>query len=567
MKEMKTLDLFGTVYEIVDDKARTDVYTKCAPAIVQTGNGKIITIRNSSDHLLRNLRVFGRTEQVVTTGKNLLENTATTTTVNGITYTVNDDGSVLLNGTSSDVSTLVVNSAFVFEAGVSYTMTGCPAGGGTDTYRLDNTDRIADDGAGGTVTYDSETSKPIRIRIASGVTVNNMLFRPMIRLSTVTDATYEPYTGGVASPNPECVQNLNNLTNPTVSLCSSNMFGGIDLANKIYSVSKATTSVKDETAKTVTYSGGGINTAILFENDFKKNQQYTLILYGRNTTATAAYINLTFLYDDNTTMAGTHKFETHGSDSYAVVTSEAGKTVKALIGRWASGEVTLYYEMCGLFEGVKTPDDFEPYIADNTISVPYTIPGIPVDASGNYTDENGQQWICDEVDFSRGVYVHRVGVTDLTDAEWSVDNNGQFFTTLDSGKYLAGNTVLCTHLAGGSEIYINAVNTIRVNKTIGDGTAETMKTALAGCLLMAPLANPYQTPLTDEDIENFKMVSTNYPNTTVLNDQSAEVEVEYIADTMLFMQECMPPVSEEQIQAAVSAWLETNISNADDVSF
>ena len=35
--------------------------------------------------------------------------------------------------------------------------------------------------------------------------------------------------------------------------------------------------------------------------------------------------------------------------------------------------------------------------------------GIPVSSGGNFTDANGQKWVCDEVDFARGVYVQRIG--------------------------------------------------------------------------------------------------------------------------------------------------------------
>ena len=37
-----------------------------------------------------------------------------------------------------------------------------------------------------------------------------------------------------------------------------------------------------------------------------------------------------------------------------------------------------------------------------TYATPNGLPGIPVTSGGNYTDETGQQWICDEVDFSSG---------------------------------------------------------------------------------------------------------------------------------------------------------------------
>ena len=43
-----------------------------------------------------------------------------------------------------------------------------------------------------------------------------------------------------------------------------------------------------------------------------------------------------------------------------------------------------------------------------TVATPNGLPGIPVTTGGSYTDANGQQWICDEVDFERGVYVQRI---------------------------------------------------------------------------------------------------------------------------------------------------------------
>lgn len=36
------------------------------------------------------------------------------------------------------------------------------------------------------------------------------------------------------------------------------------------------------------------------------------------------------------------------------------------------------------------------------VSTPNGLPGIPVTSGGNYTDADGQQWICDEIDFERG---------------------------------------------------------------------------------------------------------------------------------------------------------------------
>lgn len=43
-----------------------------------------------------------------------------------------------------------------------------------------------------------------------------------------------------------------------------------------------------------------------------------------------------------------------------------------------------------------------------TLPTPNGLSGIPVTSGGNYTDTQGQQWVCDEVDLERGVKVQRV---------------------------------------------------------------------------------------------------------------------------------------------------------------
>lgn len=43
-----------------------------------------------------------------------------------------------------------------------------------------------------------------------------------------------------------------------------------------------------------------------------------------------------------------------------------------------------------------------------TLPTPTGLPGIPVTSGGNYTDQSGQQWVCDEVDFGKSVKVQRI---------------------------------------------------------------------------------------------------------------------------------------------------------------
>lgn len=52
-----------------------------------------------------------------------------------------------------------------------------------------------------------------------------------------------------------------------------------------------------------------------------------------------------------------------------------------------------------------------------SIQTPNGLPGIPISSGGNYTDADGQQWICDEVDFEKGVYRKTVGVIENYQSE------------------------------------------------------------------------------------------------------------------------------------------------------
>ena len=210
-KKQSVLDSIPDEYEALSALADQSNRNK-AGAIVLEKEGESIVLNDASEYPLQNLKVFGKSTQdgtptpdapvdivsvknpvVTVCGKNLLKNEAVDNTSAGITFTVNDDGSITANGTSTAISPLVICKSFLFKAGVTYKLTGCPAGGGTSSWRVDNMGTLFDDGEGGTIAYTSDTVAQIRVRIAANVTVENLTFYPMIRIATVGDDTYEPY--------------------------------------------------------------------------------------------------------------------------------------------------------------------------------------------------------------------------------------------------------------------------------------------------------------------------------------------------------------------------------------
>jgi phage-related protein len=133
-------------------------------------------------------------------GKNKLQNTLASQTLNGVTFTVNDDGTVATSGTANgNVSSLFFSQNVELLPSTDYILSGCPSGGGQNTYRLvlliNGEQIIIDYGNGASFTTpETITSAKVYPIILNGTNVNGKVFKPMIRLTTETDATFAPYS-------------------------------------------------------------------------------------------------------------------------------------------------------------------------------------------------------------------------------------------------------------------------------------------------------------------------------------------------------------------------------------
>jgi hypothetical protein len=138
-------------------------------------------------------------------------------TINGITFTVQDDNSILVNGTATATANFEIlrgymGEYFALEKDGTYTLSGCPEGGSSDTYRLivqdlEFSQNFMDTGSGYTGIAKKDKYYAF-IRVSAGYTANNLVFKPMLnRGSTVLP--YSPYGTIVDTfPIPEAVQSL-----------------------------------------------------------------------------------------------------------------------------------------------------------------------------------------------------------------------------------------------------------------------------------------------------------------------------------------------------------------------
>ena len=211
---------------------------------------------------------------------------------------------------------------------------------------------------------------------------------------------------------------------------------------------------------------------------------------------------------------------------------------------------------------------------EQTISfdTPNGLPGIPVPSGGNITDEQGQRWICDEIDFSRGVYVQRCKRVSFNGSEnWylysrGVDqyttfkNTSCFWYSQLADKALGYGTSLCSHFRNSNnEQAFSAVNARHglfsdhinypyiyfdwgaVGQTLEEWKAWLKAEYDAGTPVevVYVLEEPVETALSDEEMEAYKALHTYKTHTTIASVDGTEVKpymvLTYNADTKTYI--------------------------------
>lgn len=195
------------------EEVRTETNSSIdALKIISTASGNTAYMDDASNMGLEGIDFFGESKQDGTPAptspipiestvvnridvmrKNELNNTAVSITDAGLTYTVNDNKSVTVNGTATGLSIVKVGS--FKNTDKDLILSGCPSGGSNSTYKLSyyhETTQANDFGNGVTLPKNDLTYE-VRIVIYGGTTINNLTFYPMIRPTFFADATYEPY--------------------------------------------------------------------------------------------------------------------------------------------------------------------------------------------------------------------------------------------------------------------------------------------------------------------------------------------------------------------------------------
>lgn len=493
MNELKQDMITGMGY-IGLDSGRLYRMRRGPKLIEAVASGTTIIINDATEgRPFRGLRVFGKSTQVRTTGAQLFDaKTCLKSQIEKGVVSINSDGRIVLKGVID-----ANNRAF--------TVTLQP---GTYTLSADKPSiwhiiAPVDGVFNQKITVDVETT--YNCYIASG-TYDNVETTPMINAGA-SALPWEPYTGGKPSPNPEYPQEI----------------------------------VSAGESGNITVEVGGKN--LLKPNSYNTYYEFPL---KANTV-------ITLMTNGKPSQGGNIKFSaTDGSNVWFSIDAGQTRVCRSIGNKDVKGFYDLLKVGGGLEYMLAVGDikTYTPYVEPQslTLQTPNGLPGVPVSKDGNYTDSNGQQWVCDEIDLERGKYVQRIWKKMLDGSEvWgpyltkgyegfhinimpfsSYRRNGfcDLFTVKEKSDYEESAWIGVNN----SSIYVTKSRFY--DPSLEDKGLANWKAFLAEnpMTVMTYMDTPIERDLTPEEIAAYKALRTYGPTTVVSNDAGAEMEVTYVAD-------------------------------------
>lgn len=477
------------------------------------GGGSTVVINGAKDNApLDRLTLHGGSTQGSTTGAQLFDKSK------AFAGWVNSDGSINNVGTVGKGDN-IVSEYIPFEAGKQYFC-------GSDFVWIYNTEKgfvkKADTELKGRV-FTSPDNAGFFV-VAFSISAEEALAKLneiMINVGSVKK-TYEPYTGGAPSPSPEYPQEIE----------SAGMDGeiGVEVLGKNlipfpYPIlGGAGTQVEKNGVKYTVQTDGGIRCVgtptSVFGVTLTKIRFSDIQLSVQNPT------------DGKVVLSGGDLFFDCNNSSLFIYfkESQVGKPLDTVI----------YPQI----ELGTVATSYEPYKPVQTLIIPTPdgLPGIPVSSGGNYTDEKGQQWVCDEIDLAKGERVQQTIKVVLDGSQKITLQKHLDFNRFAIGEndfpIPSGYAGFCSHfIVNPSPVTMNTIDGAICVYSNGNiylrsdrfKSADELKSFLKEnpVTLEYCLAEPIRTPLPPETIAAYKALRTYSPTTTIVNDAGAGMSVGY----------------------------------------
>lgn len=503
-----------------------------ATLIKPTVSGIDMVLTDSSNMNIQELRLFGKTEQKTTKGIQLLNLlNSKGGTGDGVTYTPNGDGSFKKTGTATgQIGNIWLKGGYysdwekrtpiiTLEVGKSYYIKDCIIFQGVTNVTPN-----------GKVINVTEEQYPEGIKITGirneGFTLNKTYeedIYPLIAESS-TAVEWEEYTGGQPSPSPEYPQEIESVENPIIKIGGSNI---LNFENK------------------ESFEKNGI-VCVVTDGIVKTKGTATLktIIYLKG----SYYIeNGTYIFNPNPTK-GT---ETYGS--YIDLTNQVNLGM-SIISKKINTPMTVddnvskypFTLMISISKGATIDMEWKPQLLRNDTLLPYESYK-EIQSAQQTCELNGIGDVKDELIIradGTGQLIQRIQLYDCS----QMPNNKSIVTNPDNTYYVFSvdkyNTnatrVISTHFTSKSfdKTWGNA---FKVNGNIYFGRkgipesitdADAMKQWLIEnkVKILFQLIEPVVTELSAEEVQKILALHTNKTNTTIWNDQNAEMQITYVAD-------------------------------------
>ena len=359
----------------------------------------------------------------------------------------------------------------------------------------------------------------------------------------------------------------------TLTDSSDKLFEGLRVFGK--STQDGTPSVENPVPIVNAGENGSIKVEVTGRNLLKPNPHNTYYEFPLKANTV-----MTLMTNGKPSQGGNIKFSaTDGSDVWFSINAGQTRVCRSIGNKDVKGFYDVLVASSGLEYMFAVGDikTYTPYVEPQslTLATPNGLPGVPVDKNGNYTDQNGQQWICDEIDLERGKYVQRVLKTkpNKTIVFNNRNENGRcsvFDNSLFGTKWTNGTKQSLSSIAQWSEWGNGADGTFALS-TDGIYYKDSMKTLEEVNAMFAKigtdfevcgvLATPIERDLTPEEIEAYEALHTNYPTTVITNDAGAHMEVSYVADTGTYIRNMEERLSAKLVNIQ-SALISQKISGA-----
>lgn len=286
-------------------------------------------------------------------------------TQNSVTISVADDGTITLNGTASvDTYFDKYFDAFYSQGHNVYICGFNPVAGdsrltifiigsaGNGQVNLATANAITS-----LVASADNTISRWRLRVPSGVTFTNFVIKPMLKIGGSAPTAFAPYSN---------VCPITGWTGAKVTRTGKNLWGGEKMADDVVEVVASSIyaskgSDSDGNFLSLTAGRQMSNKIYTKSVNFKANTKYTIVLKCKKSNGNPQTL-ISFKYTDGT--SNNIRFPTNMAQDviYTIIAeSEDNKTLVGITGSYQSGTTYFYYENCGLFEGIITEDQFEPY--------------------------------------------------------------------------------------------------------------------------------------------------------------------------------------------------------------